>query len=99
MIRDILNIHKSHPPRSFGLYMFHCFNISKPISISVLFFIISILCVVFFAGFLKILAPVLSRFFCPRGSGFRTFFESGGEEFALSKNSPGGWSGLELSDT
>ena len=38
-------------------YMFHCFNISKHISISVLFlFIISVSCFVFFAGFLKIIA-------------------------------------------
>ena len=63
MISDIFNIHKSHPSRSFGLYMFHyfnisnCFNISKHISISVLFFIISVSCVVFFAGVLKIIAP------------------------------------------
>ena len=37
--------------------MFHCFNISKHISISVLFFIISVSC--FFAGNLKIIVPGL----------------------------------------
>ena len=35
----------------------HCFHISKHISISVLFFIISVSCFVVFAGFLKIIAP------------------------------------------
>ena len=34
----------------------HCFNISKHISISVLFFRISISCFVDFAGFFKIIA-------------------------------------------
>ena len=39
-------------------YKFYCFNISKHISISVLFFfIISVSCFVFFAGFLKIITP------------------------------------------
>ena len=74
--------------------MFHCFNISKHISISVLFFKISVSCFVFFAGFLKIIVRggVLARFFCPRGG-----------ELALSKNSPGVcpgvWSGSELTAT
>ena len=62
--------------------MFHCFNISKQISISVLFFIISVSCfVVFFAAFLKIIVPrvrVLARFICPRGRGFALFCAVGG---------------------
>ena len=50
--------------------MLHCFNISKHISISVLFFIISISCFVFsFAGFLKIIAS---------GWGFSTDFSAPG---------------------
>ena len=59
----------------------------------------------FFAGFLKIIAPGwgFSTIFLPQGSGFRTLFVPGGGEFALSKNSPGlcpgGWSDLELTDT
>ena len=46
----------------------------------------------FFAGFLKIIAPLgFSTIFLPQGSGFRTFFVpgEGGGEFALSKNSSG----------
>ena len=42
MIWDILNIHKSHQPKALGFYMFHDFNILKQISISVLFFSISV---------------------------------------------------------
>ena len=39
-------------------YMFHCFNISKHISIPVLFFTISVSCFVeIFAAFKKIIAP------------------------------------------
>ena len=37
--------------------------------------------------------------FLLQGSDFHTFFVPGGGEFALLKNSPGGWSGLELTDT
>ena len=37
--------------------MCHCFNISKHITISVLFFITSVSFLVFFAGFLKIISP------------------------------------------
>ena len=73
--------------------MFHCLKISKHISISVLFFIVSISCFVFFAGFLKIIAPgggVLERFFCPRGRGFALSLCLGGGEFARSKQFPGG---------
>ena len=41
-----------------GVYMFHCFNISKHISMSALFVIIvSVSCFVLFAGFLKIIIP------------------------------------------
>ena len=110
MIRDILNIRKSHPSRSFGplYYMFHCFNISRHISISVQFFIISVSS---FAGFFCWIfenncpgGGVLVRFFCPRGRDFALSLCPGGREFALSKISPGGcpgggWSGLELTDT
>ena len=62
--------------------MFHCFNISKHISISVLSFIISVSCFVIFAGFLKIIAlgggGGLARFFCPRGQGFALSLCPGG---------------------
>ena len=58
-----------------------------------------------FAGFLKIIAPgvgLLHNFSAP-GVGVFHFFVSGGEEFVLSKDSPGdlpgGCSGLELTDT
>ena len=84
--------------------MFHCFNISKHISISVLFFIISVSCSVFFAGFLKIIALGLgsSTIFLPQESGFRTFFVHRGWEICPLKKFPGGlpwgWSGLELTD-
>ena len=48
---------KATHQEALDLYMFHCFNISKHISISVLFFIISVSCFVgFFAAFLKIIA-------------------------------------------
>ena len=75
--------------------MFHSLNISKHISISVLFFIIYVLC--FFAGFLKIIAPGMgfwynlsapgvgvSHFLCARGVGNSPF----------QKSPPGGWSDL-----
>ena len=71
--------------------MLHRFNISKHISISVLFFIISISCFVF-SGFLKIIAArggVLARFFCPGDRGFALSLCSGGGEFALPKKSLG----------
>ena len=46
---------------------------------------------------------VLARFFCPRGGDFALSLCPGDGELALSKNSPGvgpgGWSGLELTDT
>ena len=91
IIWDILNIHKSHPPRSFGLLYISLFYISKHISISVLFFIISVSCFVF---------PWILEKKLPRGWGFSTIFLSqgggsalslclGGGEFAFSKNSPG----------
>ena len=73
-----------------------------------MFFMISVLCFVVFAEFLKKNGPrggVLARFFCPRGRDF-ALFGPGDGEFAHSKNSPGfcpgvgvGWSGLELTDT
>ena len=94
MISDILNIHKSHPPRSFELLYVLLFNISKHVSVSARLFIISISCFVFFAGFLKIISP--------GGRRFGLFLCLGSGEFALSKNfqgvCPGGWPGLELTD-
>ena len=66
--------------------------ISKHISISVLFFIISISCSVFYAGFLKIIAQGwgFSTNFLPQGSGFRTSFLPGGWGSRPVKNiSPG----------
>ena len=43
---------------------------------------------------------VLARFFCSRGLGFAHVHSlcQGVGEFALSKNSPAGWSGLKLTD-
>ena len=79
--------------------MFHCVNISKHISISVRFFIISVSCFVFFCWIFENNCPWGARFFCPRGSGFRTFFVPGGWEIHPFKEFPGGWSGLELTDT
>ena len=72
--------------------MFHCFNISRHISISVLFFIISVSCFVgYFCRSFENNYPgggVLARFFCPRGRGLALFCLGNGE-FALSKHSPG----------
>ena len=42
---------------------------------------------------------VLARFYRPGGGGFELLFCPGGGEFAHQKNCPGGWSGLELTDT
>ena len=62
----------------------------------------------FFAGFLKIIAPGwgFRMIFLPQGSGFRTFFVPGVGNSPFQRNSPGvcpgggvGWSGLELTDT
>ena len=86
--------------------MYH--NISKHISISVLFFIISVSCFLCFCWIFENHCPgggVFARFFFPRGRDFALSLCPGGGEFALSKNSPGvcpgggGWSGLELTDT
>ena len=41
---------------------------------------------------------VLARFYRPGGGGELLFCPRGGE-FAHQKNCPGGWSGLELTDT
>ena len=84
--------------------MFHCFHISKHVSISVLFFIISVSCFVFFAGFLKIIAPGVgfwhdfsapvvgvSHFLCARGVGNSPFQK-------IPRGFARGWSGLELTD-
>ena len=92
---------KATHQETLGFYIFHCFNISKHISISVPFFIISFSCVVFFTGFLKIITlgvGDLAQFFCPRGRGFPLFLPGNGA-FALSKIPGEGWSGLELIDT
>ena len=79
--------------KAFNFYMFHCFNISKHISISILFFIISVLCFVgFFAGFFKIIAQgggVLALFICPRGRILHFLCAQGAGEFVLSQTFPG----------
>ena len=52
--------------------MFHCFNISKQISISELFFIIPVSCSVgYFAAFVKIIARGWGFSTICQGSGFR----------------------------
>ena len=86
--------------------MFHYFNISKHISISVLFFLFSILCFVFFGGFLKIIATGVgfSHDFSATGVGVLHFLCARRvENSPFHKKSPGvcpgGWSGLELTDT
>ena len=62
--------------KALGFYIFHYFNISKHISVSVLFvqFLYHVLS--FLARFLKIIAPgwAFSTIFLPQGSGFHTFF-------------------------
>ena len=90
---------KATHQEALDFYMFHCFNISKHIIISVLFFITSVLCC-FFAGVLKITAGGwgFCTIFCPRAWGFALSLCPGGGEFTHSKNSHG-WSGLELIDT
>ena len=68
--------------------------------------------ILFFAGFLKIIAPGggdLTRFFCPRGRDFALSLCPGGWGICSFKKFPGalprrgggggGWSGLELTDT
>ena len=84
---------KATHQEAFDLCMFHCFNISKHISISVLFFIISVLCFVgIFCYIFKNNCPrggVLARFICPKCRGFALFLCPGGGEFVLSKKSPG----------
>ena len=78
---------KATHQEALGFCMFHCFNISKHISISVLFFLISVSCFVgFFAGFLKVIAPRVGlyhyfsapgvgvlHFSCARGGGISPF--------------------------
>ena len=102
MIRDIFNIHKSHSPRSLGLLYVSLFNISKHISISVLFFITSVLFL--FCWIFEKNSPrgrVLARFFCP-GFALSLCPEGGGgggggnlpfQKIAQER------SGLELTDT
>ena len=78
-----LNIHKGHPPRSFDFYMFHCFNITKHISTSVLFF-----CWIFEnncpggGGLPRFFCPGVrvSHFLCARGSSpFQKIPQGGGQ--------------------
>ena len=90
-----------------GFYMFHYFNISIHIIISALFSMISVLCFLFFAGFLKINGPGwgISTIFLPQGAGFLTFFVPMGWGIRPFKKIPQGFawgrvgSGLELTDT
>ena len=85
---------------------FHPFKFSKHVSISALFFIISVMCFVVFAEFLKNNWG-FSRIFLPQGRSFALYLGPMGGEFAHSKKFPwvlpggggGGWSGLELTDT
>ena len=85
---------------------FHCFNIFKHISISVLFFIISVSCFVFLWWIFENNCPRgwgFSTIFLHQVSEFHTFFvPGGGEHSPFQKNSPGvcqgRWSGLELTD-
>ena len=86
--------------------MFHCFNISKHISISLLFFITSVSCFVFFCWIFENNCPrggVQDNFSAP-GVGFCTFFVPKEWEIRPSKKLTRGlprgeWSGLELTDT
>ena len=83
---------KATHKKALGFYMFHCFNISKHISISVLFFITSVSCFVFIWWIYENNCPgveVLAQFFRPRGQGFALSLCPWGGEFALSKNTPG----------
>ena len=65
---------KATHQETLDFYTFHCSNISKHISISVLFFIISVSCFVgSFCYIFKNNFPrdgVLARFICPRGWNF-----------------------------
>ena len=84
---------KATHQEALGFYMFHCYNIYKHISISALFFIISISCFEFFLLDFYNNCPQgwgFSAIFLPHGSWFRTFFVPGGGEFTLSKKFPGG---------
>ena len=85
---------KATHQEALGFYIFHCFNISKHISISVLFFIISVSCfVVFFFWIFENNCPddgFLARFFCPRGRGFALSLCSGDGAFGLSNKIPDG---------
>ena len=75
-----------------GFYMFHCFNISKHISFSVLFFTIFISCFVFLCWIFENNCPkggVLARFFLPQRSGFALALCPGVGNSPFQKNSPG----------
>ena len=79
-----------------GFYMFHCFNISKHISVSVLFFAIPFSCFVFLCWIFENNCPgggVSARFFCPRGRGFAFPLCLGGGKFRPFKTIPRGLPG------
>ena len=68
IICDILISIKAAHQETLGFYMFHCLNLSKHISISILFFIISVSCFVLFCWIFERNCS---------GSGFPTFFVPG----------------------
>ena len=72
-----MNIHKSHPPKSFGLI---CFTVLIFLNTSLAF-------QYFFAEFFKITAPGVG-FLAPWGSWFCIFLCAEAGEFALSKKFP-----------
>ena len=69
-------------------------NISKHISISILFFVVSISCILlFYCWISENNCPgggILARFFCPRDRGFALSLYQGGGKFGLSKKFPRG---------
>ena len=88
--------------------MFHCFNVSKHISISVLFFFCNFcLMILFFCWIFENNCPRgwgFSTIFLSQGSGFRTVFVPRRVGNLPFQKIPwgfawGGWSGLELTDT
>ena len=72
--------------------MFHCFNISKHIIVSVLFFIISISCFVVLCWIFEnncLGGGALARFFCPGSRGFALSLFSGVGNSSFQRNSQG----------
>ena len=64
---------KATHQEALGFYMFHCFNISEHINVSVLFFIISVSCFAFLCWIFEnncAVDGVLAQFSYPRGCGF-----------------------------